>query len=361
MSEKKLERVAECLYRNHKGVYFALVKVGGKQIKRSLKTNDQALAKRQLKAFRTKTEKMGKGQRDLGFNELCQLWLESIKPGLKASSYARRRTSVNQLMPFFRNAMVRSISADDVDRWKKTRSTAVSARSFNIDLETLGLIFRYAQKIKGILLDNPAEGLKRKKETRTRVVIPSREQFVSLLKALQNEYRATNAADLVEFLAYSGCRLGEATEVCWRDINFNLDTLLITGGETGTKNHEERTVPLFPPLKSLLLRLREERRPTDLSGRIFPISHSRQALNTACANLGLPRFGHHTMRHFFCSNCIEAGIDFKTISAWLGHKDGGVLVARTYGHLRAEHSTAMAKRVTFSASAPASEPDSLSS
>jgi site-specific recombinase XerD len=56
------------------------------------------------------------------------------------------------------------------------------------------------------------------------------------------------------------------------------------------------------------------------------------------------------MRHFFCSNAIEAGIDFKVIAEWLGHKDGGILVAKTYGHLRAEHSAAMAKRITFDAS-----------
>jgi hypothetical protein len=33
----------------------------------------------------------------------------------------------------------------------------------------------------------------------------------------------------------------------------------------------------------------------------------------------------------------------------LGHKDGGMLVARIYGHLRNEHSAAMAKRITFDA------------
>ena len=46
---------------------------------------------------------------------------------------------------------------------------------------------------------------------------------------------------------------------------------------------------------------------------------------------------------------VEAGCDFKVIAGWLGHKDGGVLVAMTYGHLRSEHSTAMAKRITFDA------------
>ena len=61
----------------------------------------------------------------------------------------------------------------------------------------------------------------------------------------------------------------------------------------------------------------------------------------------LPNFGHHALRYFFCSNAIEAGIDFKAIAGWLGHKDGGVLVAKTYGHLRAEHSAAMALRMTF--------------
>ena len=57
------------------------------------------------------------------------------------------------------------------------------------------------------------------------------------------------------------------------------------------------------------------------------------------------------MRHFFCSNAIEAGCDFKVIAGWLGHKDGGVLVAQTYGHLRNEHSAAMAQRITFDAGA----------
>jgi len=32
---------------------------------------------------------------------------------------------------------------------------------------------------------------------------------------------------------------------------------------------------------------------------------------------------------------------------WLGHKDGGALAMRVYGHLRDQHSAAMAQRVTF--------------
>lgn len=62
---------------------------------------------------------------------------------------------------------------------------------------------------------------------------------------------------------------------------------------------------------------------------------------------GLPWVGFHDLRHFFCSACVMAGIDFMTIAAWLGHKDGGILVGKVYGHLLDEHRAKMAGRLTI--------------
>jgi hypothetical protein len=42
-------------------------------------------------------------------------------------------------------------------------------------------------------------------------------------------------------------------------------------------------------------------------------------------------------------------VDIPTVSRWLGHKDGGALAMKVYGHLRNEHSLAAAKKVTFAA------------
>src|SRR5207244_8378852 len=103
------------------------------------------------------------------------------------------------------------------------------------------------------------------------------------------------------------------------------------------------------PLRRLIESIRERKRPFSDDALIFDIHNARLQLMRACERLGFLRFGHHTMRHFFCSNAIEAGCDFKVIAEWLGHKDGGVLVSMTYGHLRSEHSAAMAKRITFDA------------
>jgi hypothetical protein len=31
-------------------------------------------------------------------------------------------------------------------------------------------------------------------------------------------------------------------------------------------------------------------------------------------------------------------VDIATVAIWLGHKDGGVLLMKTYGHIRDQHS-----------------------
>ena len=77
--------------------------------------------------------------------------------------------------------------------------------------------------------------------------------------------------------------------------------------------------------------------------RIIPIDSAKKAISTACRKAGLPQFHHHSLRHYFVSNAIEVGVDFKVVASWVGHKDGGVLVAKTYGHLRDQHSFSMAK------------------
>jgi integrase len=137
----------------------------------------------------------------------------------------------------------------------------------------------------------------------------------------------------------------------WGEVDFERSQFVVTGGINGTKNHEARPVPLFPAMRSLLERMKSEREtPVNYAERIIPTGHARKAMATACKKAGLPHFHHHLFRHFFVSQAIEAGVDFKTIAAWVGHKDGGVLVARTYGHLTDTHSAAMALKMTFSAS-----------
>jgi integrase len=92
---------------------------------------------------------------------------------------------------------------------------------------------------------------------------------------------------------------------------------------------------------------RGENLQTDGTGR-RPARSQRQELPGHCTSEPrLSSFQHHDFRHFFATTYIESGVDIPTVSRWLGHKDGGALAMRVYGHLRQEHSFAAVKSVAF--------------
>jgi integrase len=351
---KKISSVPNLYRREASDVYYLLVKRKGRQFRRSLRTTDFALAKRRLREFEGKAERLTgvRADRTILFEELGDRWLASIKADLKPSSYGRRVTALTGLKPFFKGELVSKIGPAQIETWKIKRGVNLAPQTYNIEAETLRLMLSYARDTLRILIDNPAESIKRRKPKAVERLIPSKEDFRQLVASLRSGHRATGeAADFIEFLAYSGARQAEAAAVRWRDLDFNLGKLTITGGDRGTKNHQHRVIPLFPPLRRLLNDIRSRKKPSAEEAQIFGIGDALLQLQRACKRLELPRYGHHSMRHFFCSNCIEAGVDFLTLSRWLGHSDGGVLVGKTYGHMRQEHSTAMAARIVFDVNA----------
>ena len=83
------------------------------------------------------------------------------------------------------------------------------------------------------------------------------------------------------------------------------------------------------------------------SACVLSVSECEEALTKACEKVGAHRITHHDLRHLFATRCIESGVDIPTVSRWLGHKDGGALAMKAYGHLRDEHSQLMAAKVQF--------------
>jgi integrase len=352
-----LSKVGECLYRSECGSYFAVVKNNGRQHRKSLQTKDRAIAARKLVEFRQKLNGLAPAADHAAaptFEEIARGWLDAISVHLKESTHSRRVDMVRYVARSFRGKPANKISRLDCEHWATRRCKQVRSRTFNSELETMKLVFNYGIS-HGLLLENPAAGLKRRRLDTKPVVIPSRDEFKTLIAEMRRPGHwcpASRQADTIEFLAYSGCRLGEARELRWGDVDFERGTVPVTGGVRGTKNHECRVIPLFLSLRRLLLDLKSRlKRPPRPSDRILAITDTRSGLVTASRRAGIPKYHAHTFRHFFASNAVEAGVDFMTVAGWLGHRDGGALLAKCYSHLRAEHSTEMAKRIVFDAGA----------
>jgi site-specific recombinase XerD len=219
-------------------------------------------------------------------------------------------------------------------------------------------VFEFALE-RGLILSNPAKHIKRRKVISKQIVVPSLDQFKQLVSAIRlsdgkkdNQKKSKDGADLVEFLAYSGARIGEVVgggdanekrPLFWSDVHFERGTIFLPGTKTEAA---PRTIPMSERLSKFLARLKTQKNPQP-NDQIILIKSARKCLQTACKKLELPQFTHHDFRHFFATTCIESGVDIPTVSRWLGHKDGGALAMKRYGHLRQEHSFAMIKRVSF--------------
>jgi integrase len=367
-----LQYAGENLYRNQSsGVYYALFKRDGKQIRRSLKTTDKDLARRKLAKLRDQVARLSAADaKQLPFAEykrdeatgeptkeliggLAKRWLDVATATLKPSTKLRREVAIASLYPFFRDLTVRNIGRRQVEEWITKRNQQVSAQTFNIEAETLRLILDYACR-HGLLLENPAADIKRKRLTTKPIVCPDREQFKAMLAHMRTnkgKRDAEQSADMVEFLGYAGWRVGEARNLQWQHINFELGQITIAGdAETGTKNRRAKTVPMSPPLIRLLTRLRDQLpQPAQANDRVFAIDNPRKAIETACRALKFPHFTVHALRHFFITNAIEAGLNFRVVAALVNHSDGGALLARRYAHLRDTHLTESAAKLTFDA------------
>jgi integrase len=344
-------KVAENLYRlESSGGYYALVKRGGKQFRRSLKTKDRKLADRRLKEIKEQVGGLLLGDdSNLGFEAVARRWLESVKHTLAPGTIQQREIRIKNITPFFKGASLRNVTPIQCEQWAIKRGAKLASQTFVHELETLRTVFDYGRK-HGLILTNPAEAIKRPKVTFSKAVIPSRDQFVKLVAQIRqsddradSQRKSKDGADLVEFLAYSGARIGEARAARWDDADFQANMIRIHG----TKSEQsDRLIPMTGALRGFLLKLRAESNPFP-SDRILKIDSAKKSLATACKKAGFPRFSHHDFRHFFATICIESGVDIPTVSRWLGHSDGGALAMRVYGHLQVEHSLAMSKRVSF--------------
>jgi integrase len=202
--------------------------------------------------------------------------------------------------------------------------------------------------------DNPAIHLKRVHQPLKKIHLPEIHEFDPFVRAIEGAGGrfSKSCADLVRFLSFGGFRKTEAAFITWADCDFVKQHIVVRGDPaTGTKNSEQRVVPMISEMRKLLENLKIDRANESATTPVMRVRECQKAIDKACLKLKITRITHHDLRHLFATRCIESGVDIPTVSRWLGHKDGGALAMRVYGHLRDQHSTAMAQKVSFTAKA----------
>jgi integrase len=341
------------------GIYFARVKIkngrNGVVRRASLETDVFSTAKDRLDA---KKRELRKPPAECGtFTEARLLYLADIDNdhALAAETKKYWNYRIEALLkswPGLDTMKLTKITERNCRDWLKRFADKFEPSNVNNTLAALRNILTRG----GLGRDNnPAFGTKHGKKWRLgakpkELTLPEPEQFEAIVKAIETAgaRQSKDCADLVRFLAFSGCRISEAKQVLWQDVDFERGEIRVHNAKRSktTSAHDLRFVPIITAMRELLERLHADQKPKP-TDRVCVLGECEKSLTNACKKVGASRITHHDLRHLFATRCIEAGVDIPTVSRWLGHVDGGALAMKVYGHLRRSHSQESAKLVTF--------------
>jgi integrase len=229
-----------------------------------------------------------------------------------------------------------------VDTWLGQMRTEYAISYFNEHVQFVRRMFELAVADK-VISESPAKNAKtvrRETPIRQSPTWPQFKEIVAHVRSQRFNAEAEDSADFVDFLGRSGLGNSEAANIQRKHVD------LIKGKITVLRNKTDKgyQIPIFPQLRPLVEKLMKQA-DNKPDADLLKVDNVKKALTNACVRLNLPHFSHRSLRRCFVTRCIELGMDFKTVAALQGHTDGGVLIAKTYSHLRTEHVDNMAAKL----------------
>ena len=156
---------------------------------------------------------------------------------------------------------------------------------------------------------------------------------------------------------YTGLRIGELLALKFTDIDFNKLLMYISktchdssngrvieSPKTQTSN---RIIPLPKPILKLIKELKSitscEYLIADYDKPVSIRSYQR-TFELLLKKLHIEHKGFHSLRHTFATRALECGMDVKTLSEILGHKNTSITLNR-YAHCMFEHKQSMMNKL----------------
>lgn len=218
------QKVGECLYRySSNGVYYARIKSGGKEIRRSLETTDRDIARRELARFRGEQRQIDRSQGKHTLAELCDRFLKIIQHQ-RPKTVAQKTLIVQRIKeewPTGALTQAAKVRPSDVDLWLSRYSFGPSSR--NLHISTVKALFAMALR-DNVICHSPSDHLcyfKREKPIRKTPTFDEFKAIVADIRSQQFNPNAEESADFVEFIGLAGLGQAEASALRLGDIDWD--------------------------------------------------------------------------------------------------------------------------------------------
>lgn len=300
------------------------------------------------------------------FKELVEIYLRDYAPNkLKPVTRFNYELDLkNHLLPVYGNRKVVSIKTSELTSF--FTGLPLSSETTRKLKTVMSSVFSFGVK-QGYILHNPCCGALYKEDTSNvkKIKYLTPDQCRKLMQ-LTSDYSTFNT--IIQFLVFTGLRIGECLCLKWSNLNFEYSTLTVSNTlayaykekyQSSPKNDTSyRTLKLGEYSMSLLKRHKEEqdklkeivcdawKHPdlifTNEIGEYLDYGGINNKLKKLLVENDLPCITVHALRHSNASLLINNGVDIKAVSSQLGHCNINI-TADTYGHIFDEYKARIAE------------------
>lgn len=304
--------------------------------------------------------------------ELLLMWLDTYeKERVKPRTYSRYQSIIElHLVPAFGEISIENLTRHMIQNFiyeKKKNGNlrtgkAMSSTSMNLIFAVLSMAFEYAVDME-LCEKNPCLRLKRIPNDSRQVEAFSQDEQ----KRIEAYISASDDRRLFGILLclYSGLRIGELIALEWEDMDLERGIMCINKtayrnkSETGewkfcidkpkTKS-SERIIPLpaciIDSLREYRLSAKSDYVVENKKGDRMSIRSYQYIFEKLTEKAGVRKLNFHALRHTFATRAIECGMDIKTLSEIMGHKNASITLNR-YAHSMLDTKIAMMNKLQF--------------
>ena len=301
---------------------------------------------------------------DILLSDFLDQWLVEVKPFIDEVTWDGYKIIVDShVRPYFEEHKVKLVDADldCIQRYFDYKAThgrkdgrgGLAPKTLRLHKNVLQLAFKEAMRHR-LISTNPCELVRLPKLERREYEWYNSDEIITMLDALKGE----PLYPLIKTTVMYGLRRSEVLGLQWQSVDFNVNSILIRHTvSVGTKvvekdktknNSSYRAFPLFPEIRELLLRLKDEENKNreffgnayiendyifkKPNGDTYDPSYITHRFGELLKKYDLPHIRFHDLRHSCASLLLSKGCTLKDVQDWMGHADIK-MTCNIYGHL----------------------------
>lgn len=272
----------------------------------------------------------------------------------------------NYILPFLGNCELEDITTNTVQRFIYMLQNVNSEKTGTVlSSNYIKVIVNVVQKSLKIAylngyIENAINGKVVKPkvvEKRIRCFSVSEQKVIE--KAVENDNRCKMKGIVI--CLYTGLRIGELLALTWGDIDFEKRILTVSktcydGKIDGKRTRiidtpktpcSQRQIPLPKNIVSILKSMHRTSKSeyiiADGTKPVFMRSYQR-SFELLLKKNSIEHKGFHSLRHTFATRALECGMDVKSLSEILGHKNA-IITLNRYSHSMWEHKAEMMDKI----------------